>query len=132
MNNSNKKFTHTESAKRRQSLAKKKWHAENRDHFRGDNHPVWGSEKSDEFRKNLSEKNSKAVRGFKMINATTKEKAKVNYDEVLHRVSEGWSFVASRIQVNNGERNKLIKPDALEEFLDEGWCMGSISVCAPK
>ena len=129
MNNNDKKFTHTDDAKRRQSEAKKKWHAENRDHFRGDNHPVWGSEKSEEFKRNLSAKNSKAVRGFKMINMTTKEKAKVNYDEVLYRVSEGWSFVATRIHVNNGERNKLIKPETLEEFLDEGWIMGSIPQC---
>ena len=121
-----KRFNHSDEAKQRQSDAKKEWHRNNPNFFRGDNHPMWGSERSEDYRENLQNKNSIAVRGFKMINKTTGTKEKVPYEEVLDRVQKDWSFIAKRINVNNGIINKLIYPKNLEDMLNEGWEMGSL------
>ena len=117
---------HTEEAKRAMSDAKKKWHEEN--NFRGENHPMYGRKRSDEFRKDLAQKNSKSVRGFKMIDVASEERVikKVPYDLIEYYLSEGWVFKSSRLNMNNGVRQKSIYPKDYLKFVDEGWEPGSL------
>lgn len=121
-----KNHKHTEEAKKAMSDAKKKWHEEN--NFRGKNHPMYGRKRSDEFKKDLAQKNSKAVRGFKMIDTTSEEKVikKVPYDLIEHYLSEGWVFKSSRLNMNKGTTQKSIYPKDYLKFIDDGWQPGSL------
>lgn len=122
---------HTEEAKRAMSDAKKKWHEQNRDVMRGDNHPLWGRRTSDEVKKykaRVAAANSKAVRGFKMFdpNASEKEFVKVSYDNITDRLVEGWMFKSSRLIVNNGVEQRSIYPKDYMKVISEGWKPGSL------
>lgn len=121
-----KNHKHTEEAKKAMSDAKKQWHKEN--NFKGKNHPMYGRKRSDEFKKDLSQKNSQSVRGFKMINvnAEDKEIVKVPYEFIEERLSEGWVFKSSRLNVNNGATQKSIYPKDYLQYIDEGWLPGSL------
>jgi hypothetical protein len=122
-----KNHKHTDEARKAMSDAKKKWHAENRN-FRGKNHPMYGRKRSDEFKKDLSTKNSKSVRGFKMININSEDKEikKISYEDIEHYLSEGWVFKSSRLNVNNGSTQKSIYPKDYLKYIDEGWVPGSL------
>ena len=105
---------HTQEAKDRMSEAKKIWHGQNPDAMRGDNHPLWGNRSTEEvkaYKARLAAANSKAVRGFKMIDPNAeegKEIIKVPYDQIEDRLAEGFLFKSSRLNVNNGVEHIII------------------------
>ena len=95
---------------------------------KGEEHPLWGRELSEETKKKISQTNSKAVRGIKLINLTTKEVRKTPYDEILTKLDEGWQFKSQKVMINNGvDYQRIIPTYRLNEFFpNKGWNFGSL------
>lgn len=97
----------------------------------GKDHPLWGDEeKRAAAADKIGKKNSESNRGTKMIKDN--EIKKVRYTEIECFLDDGWMFVAKKINMNNGERNKLISPSDYETYLAEGWSWGSLSTYVGK
>jgi hypothetical protein len=97
----------------------------------GNEHPLWGDEdKREDAARKIGEKNSKSNRRAKMFirdeegNITYE---RVPYEDIPQFIENNWWFTAKKINMNNGDRNKLIDPKDWEEYIDEGWDWGSLS-----
>jgi len=78
-----------------------------------------------ETKKAISEKNSKSVRGVKMV----KDGAllKVDYKDIDARLNEGWHFKSNRVYMNNGVKHMHKLTTSVDKWLDEGWQFGTLS-----
>lgn len=93
---------------------------------RGDDHPLWGNEElREKAARKIGTANSVKNRRMKMMH--NGDEKRVPYDQIEQHLEDGWIFKAKKINVNNGERNKLINPKDWYDYIDEGWEWGSLS-----
>ena len=84
-----------------------------------------GNYHSLETKKAISAKNSKSVRGVKMVKDG--QQLKVDYDDIMDRLEDGWFFKSNRVYMNNGTKHMHKLTSTVEKWLDLGWEFGTLS-----
>ena len=73
----------------------------------------------------ISAKNSKSVRGVKMVKDG--QQLKVDYDDIMEHLDNGWFFKSNRVYMNNGVKHMHKLTTTVEKWLDLGWEFGTLS-----
>jgi hypothetical protein len=75
----------------------------------------------------ISEKNSKSVRGVKMVKDGIQRK--IDYDDILDHLDNGWFFKSNRVYMHNPEKTKHMHKltSTVDKWLDLGWEFGTLS-----
>lgn len=84
-----------------------------------------GNTHSLETKKAISAKNSKAVRGVKMVKDGVQQK--IDYDDIMDHLENGWFFKSNRVYMNNGTKHMHKLTSTVEKWLDLGWEFGTLS-----
>ena len=86
-----------------------------------------GNRHSLETKATISAKNSKSVRGVKMVKDGAQRK--VDYSEIQKHLDEGWFFKSNRVYMHNPEKTKHMHKltASIDKWLDEGWQFGTLS-----
>lgn len=93
---------------------------------KGEEHPNWGKNHTNETKQKIGKTNSQAVRGIKLIK--DKEVEKTPYNQILQRLNDGWTFKGKHFMINNGvDYQRIIPTYRFDEFFpDKGWFFGSL------
>ncbi len=84
-----------------------------------------GNTHSLETKKAISAKNSKAVRGVKMVKDGVQQK--IDYDAIMDHLDNGWFFKSNRVYMNNGIKHMHKLTSTVQKWLDLGWEFGTLS-----
>ena len=92
----------------------------------GDSHPLWGNkEKAKDAAAKIGMKNSISNRKMKLIK--NGDQIRSPYEQIMSHLEDGWFFKATKINVNNGEKTKMINSTDWEMYIADGWNWGSLS-----
>jgi len=78
-----------------------------------------------ETKKAISEKNSKSVRGVKMVKDGAQHK--VSYEDISDYLDKGWFFKSNRVYMNDGTIHMHKLTSTVDKWLDQGWEFGTLS-----
>jgi|13_taG_2_1085334.scaffolds.fasta_scaffold02015_9 hypothetical protein len=78
-----------------------------------------------ETKKNISERNKRAVRGVKLMKGT--EVKKVSYDDIIPHLESGWIFKAQKVHMNKDGKSMCKLTASWRKWIDLGWEWGSLA-----